>query len=72
MLSFTHPLMLFQTCMTFFLLWNIIEDILKNVFVHTNQWTPKAWLPVLFKTSFMSHRRMKVILVWNAMSDDVT
>jgi len=39
MLSFTHPLMLFQTCMTFFLLWNIIEDILKNVFVHTNQWT---------------------------------
>jgi len=28
-------LTLFQTCMTFFLLWNTKEDILKDVFVHT-------------------------------------
>ncbi len=37
---FTHSCVIDQTCMTFFILWNIKEDILKNVLVSLSHVVP--------------------------------
>ncbi len=70
---------MFQTCLTFFLLCNIREDILKNVGNQTVSvsidfhcmdkecnGTETIRLPTFFKiSSLMLHRRKKVRQVWN-------
>ncbi len=66
--------MLFQTCMSFFLLWNIKEDILKN---DGNQWFCWPLTSILWTkntemfhkiSSFMLYGIKKVIQVWNNMN----
>ncbi len=50
-LSFTHHMMSFQTCMLFFLPWYTKEDILKKisaVFVCTTKEVQKHWTPLSF------------------------
>ncbi len=69
--KFSHWLtpILFQTCMTFFFLWNVKEDILKNVGNQTvsNEWELRlCGCQISFKIySFVFHRRKKCIYVQN-------
>ncbi len=73
--------MSFQTCMSFFLMLNTKEDILKDFEEPNSCWSPLTekcngsqwgpstfWLPAFFKiSSFIFNIRKKLIQVWNDM-----